>query len=159
MSIPKIQKGDSAPLFTAKSQNGQMWSLSESLAKGWVLLIFYPGDDTAVCTKQLCDYRDHWQDLNKFQVTIVGISTDSADSHNAFSKKYRFPFLLLDDSNKEICRLYSMLSILGMAQRGMVLIAPSGDIAWIHREVIALFRREAAEIEDVLKQHVPLKAE
>ena len=154
----KLQTGSPAPKFTAQANDGTQWDLANVLSQNrWVLLVFYPGDDTAVCTKQLCDYRDNWARLNHYNVTIVGISTDNHGSHQSFSQKYQFPFLLLDDSNKSICRQFDMLSLIGMAQRGYVLISPQGQVAWIYREFLPVFRRTASEIEEVFKEHVPRK--
>ncbi len=91
-----MQIGINAPDFTLKDSNGNDWKLSEHLGKT-IVLLFYPGDNTPVCTKQLCSVRDNWDDYQNSNATIVGISTDSVASHKGFAEKYNFPFTLLAD--------------------------------------------------------------
>ena len=76
--------GDEAPDFTLKDLNGDNWSLHDHRGKT-VVLLFYPGDNTPVCTKQLCSVRDNWSDYQKTGASVVGLSTDSVDSHKGFA--------------------------------------------------------------------------
>ena len=151
----KLQIGDTSPDFTTTaSQIGQadrQFKLSAELQKGPVLLVFYPGDFTSVCTKQLCDYRDNWESLKKFNVQIVGVSTDPRESHEKFIAANNFPFSLLDDSTKEICKKFDMLMFVGLAKRGLVLIGKDGKISYYFNEVLPFFKRSASEVADVLR--------
>jgi peroxiredoxin Q/BCP len=154
----KLQTGDTAPDFTTtatlKGTDVAGWTLSQRLKDGPVLLVFYPGDFTAVCTKQLCDYRDNWESLSRFGAQIVGVSTNDRASHAKFSAEKDFPFLLLDDSSKEICRKYDMLLFGGIsAARGFVLVGKDGRVKYVMRELLPLFRRKASEVAEILSQH------
>ena len=82
--------GDTAPDFTLKDGNGEDWTLSDHHGK-IVVLMFYPGDDTPVCTKEMCSVRDHWSDYQATGAEVVGISTDSVESHDKFAQKYDLP--------------------------------------------------------------------
>ena len=118
-----------------------------------MLLVFYPGDFTAVCTKQLCDYRDNWESLSRFKVQIVGVSTDSKESHERFALEKNLPFPLLDDSSKDICRKTGMLLFGLKADRGFVLIGTDLSVKYVYKELLPVFRRKASEVADILKAH------
>jgi peroxiredoxin Q/BCP len=101
--------GEKAPDFTLKDGDGNDWTLSENLGKV-IVLLFYPGDNTPVCTKQLCSVRDNWDDYAETGAEIIGISTDSVESHKGFAEKYNFPFTLLSDENGEVVEKYDAKS-------------------------------------------------
>ena len=153
----KLQIGDKAPDFTTTASFGggksQAWTLSEEVKKGPILLIFYPGDFTSVCTKQLCDYRDNWDSLKRFNVQIVGVSTNGKESHDEFAKSLNIPFPLLDDSSKEICRKLDMLMLGLMASRGFVLIDNAQNVRYQFKELLPFFKRSAQEVAEILKTH------
>ena len=96
--------GDVAPDFTLLDQLNQPHTLSTYRGK-WVLLYFYPKDDTPGCTKEACAFRDHFPAFQQLHMPIFGISVDSVKRHDAFVKKYNLPFTLLADENKEVVRL------------------------------------------------------
>ena len=102
---------DPAPDFTLKDGNGDDWSLSDHKGKT-VVLMFYPGDDTPVCTKEMCSVRDHWSDYEATGAEVVGISTDSVESHDKFAEKYELPLRLLSDPEGKVRYLYGAKSIL-----------------------------------------------
>lgn len=151
----KLQIGDKAPDFTSEATfpegQARAWTLSEEVKKRPVLLVFYPGDFTAVCTKQLCDYRDNWEQLKRFNVEIVAVSTDSLESHRRFSANFKLPFPLLEDSSKQICEKLGMLMFIGIAKRGFVLIGQDMKVRYVYNEVLPFFKRSAAEVADILK--------
>jgi len=157
----KLQIGDKVPDFTTtatfRDADGKIqhtkWTLSEEAKKAPVLLIFYPGDNTAVCTKQLCDYRDNWESLKRFNVQLAGVSTDSQASHDSFLAEKQFPFPLLDDSSKDICRKVGMLMFGITAQRGFILVDGNMSARYVFKEVLPIFRRKASEVADILKAH------
>ncbi|MET0754392.1 MAG: redoxin domain-containing protein [Pyrinomonadaceae bacterium] len=101
-----VEIGTKAPDFTLENENGEKWSLSDKLGEV-VALLFYPQNETLVCTKQLCSVRDHWEDYLKTKATIVGISPGMSEEHKIFSQRHSLPLSLLADSNREITRLYS----------------------------------------------------
>src|SRR5258705_11918529 len=114
--------GDTAPDFTLKDGDGNDWTLSDYRGK-IVVLLFYPGDDTPVCTKEMCSVRDHWSDYQATGAEVVGISTNSIESHDKFSNKYDLPLRLLTDVNGEVRDKYGANSLLpGRTPRAEVVI-------------------------------------
>lgn len=122
--------GESAPEFTALDQDGRTVSLS-SLKGKWVLLYFYPKDDTPGCTKQACDLRDGFTKFKKANVAVYGVSTQSAKSHQEFRAKHRLPFDLLVDEKGELGKLFGIgrYPVVGLYKRQSILIDPAGKIA------------------------------
>lgn len=96
-----------APDFTLADQDGKEHSLSDYKGK-WVLLYFYPKDDTTGCTKEACAIRDSFPDFGKLQLTVLGVSTDPVKSHKKFAEKYKLPFTLLADAEKKVVNLYGV---------------------------------------------------
>ncbi|CAN5177786.1 peroxiredoxin [soil metagenome] len=138
--------GENAPDFTLKDGEGNDWKLSEQRGK-IVVLLFYPGDDTPVCTKQMCSVRDNWEDYKATGAEVVGISTDSAESHKNFAGKYDLPLTLLADENGETLEKYDMKSWLpNRAARGVVVIDKNGKIAYHKAQALSLLRPKDDEI-------------
>jgi len=136
--------GDPAPDFTRPSTQGE-FVLSTALKKGAVLLVFYPGDDTPVCTKQLCDDRDNLDVFRDLGVQVIAINPQSESSHQKFADKHRFPFPVVADADKRVCREYGALNFLGMAKRALVLIGRDGVIKW-RRTDFPIFHQTAADV-------------
>ena len=144
-----LKVNDKAPQFVLQDDQGQTFSLAEQ-AGHKVLLVFYPGDNTPVCTKQLCDYRDGVEAFAGLGVEVVGISNDSADSHRRFREKHGLPFTLLTDPDLEVAALYDSKGVLGM-KRSVFLIDEQGVIRYLHVESVALFRRKREELLKVIQ--------
>jgi len=102
-----LQPGAQAPDFTVNDQNGNPVSLHDFKGKK-VALYFYPKDDTPGCTAQACNLRDNFSDIQKKGVVVLGVSTDSDKSHKKFEDKYKLPFTLLADVDKEIVEKYGV---------------------------------------------------
>jgi thioredoxin-dependent peroxiredoxin len=140
--------GEQAPDFTLPDGDGNDWTLSDHRGET-VALLFYPGDNTPVCTKQLCSVRDNWDEYEATGATVVGISTDSAESHNSFAEKHDFPFTLLSDENGEVIEKYEVKSwIPGRSARAVVVIDKAGLISGHKTQSLSLF---APSDEEVLK--------
>lgn len=132
--------GESAPDFTLKDGDGNDWTLSDYKGKP-VVLLFYPGDDTPVCTKELCSVRDHWSEYQATGAEVVGISRDSVDSHDKFARKYDLPLRLLSDPDGEVIGKYGANSWLpGRTARAEIVIDRNGRIAYQKVRPIGLFR-------------------
>lgn len=140
--------GEVAPAFSLPSTDGTI-TLQERLAERAVLLVFYPGDDTPVCTKQLCDYRDNLEAFAELGVDVLGINPQSLESHEKFSKKHALPFPLLSDEDKDVCRSYGALGFLGMAKRALVLVGRDGRVIWTKTD-LPIFHRSADELREVI---------
>lgn len=129
-----------APDFTLHDERGLEWRLSEKLGQV-VVMLFYPGDETPVCTKQMCSLRDHWADYLATGAEIVGISTDTVESHRKFSENHQLPLRLLSDAKGEVTNLYGVRSwIPGRSARAVIVIDAQGVVR--HRQVqpLSLFR-------------------
>ncbi len=100
-----LQTGEPAPPFTLTDASGREVSLADMSGRH-VVLFFYPKDDTPGCTKEACAFRDAWDDLQRLGVAVLGVSPDAAASHARFAEKYRLPFPLLSDPDKEVMREY-----------------------------------------------------
>lgn len=143
-----LDVGDRAPDFTLPSTQGEI-TLSKHLAAGSVLLVFYPGDDTPVCTKQLCDYRDNLAAFGELGVQVLGINPQSLESHERFVQKHELPFPLLSDRDKSACRAYDAIGLLGMTKRALVLVGGDGKVLW-KRSDLPIFHRSAAELRELI---------
>ncbi len=107
--MAKLNLGDPAPEFELPGTGGKTYRLSDYRGKK-VILAFYPGDFTAVCTKQFCSYRDQGEQLDKLGAEVLGISPQSVDSHERFSEEKRLNVPLLADQDKEVARAYGVLA-------------------------------------------------
>ncbi len=147
--MASLRVGDSAPDFTLPSTQGEI-NLSQRCKERSVLLVFYPGDDTPVCTKQLCDYQDHLGVFEDLGVDVLGINPQSLESHEKFAAKHDLSFPLLSDAGKRVCRNYSALGLLGMAKRALVLVGTDQRVRY-SRVDLPIFHRSAAELEEVIE--------
>lgn len=138
--------GDEAPDFGLRDGDGEMWRLSEWRGRT-VVLLFYPGDNTPVCTAQLCSVRDHWSEYQATGAEVVGISTDTVESHKGFAEKNRLPLRLLSDGDRKVSEMYDMKSWLpGRSARGVVVIDKSGRIAYHKAQALSLFKPADADV-------------
>jgi thioredoxin-dependent peroxiredoxin len=137
---------ENAPDFTLQDGDGTNWSLSNY--KGHtVVLLFYPGDNTPVCTAQLCSVRDHWSEYQATGAEVVGISTDSVESHSGFAEKNQLPLRLLSDPDRKVSETYDMKSWLpGRSARGVVVIDKEGKIAYHKVQAVSLFKPSDADV-------------
>jgi thioredoxin-dependent peroxiredoxin len=127
-----LEVGMAAPAFHLQDQAGAWHSLSDYRGR-WLVLYFYPKDDTPGCTTQACEFRDNIFAFNKIGAVIVGISVDDVASHKQFAEEHSLPFTLLADSTKQTARSYgvlrSALGIMEIAARETFIIDPQGRIA------------------------------
>lgn len=137
----KIKLGAVAPNFTLPDQHGKTHTLSDYKGK-WVLLYFYPKDDTPGCTKEACGMRDVFPKLKKMDAAVFGVSADSVQKHKKFAGKYKLPFTLLSDENKSIIKKYGVWAkkkFMGREYMGILrtsfLIDPKGTVAKIYEQV------------------------
>lgn len=144
--------GDKASDFTLKDGDGNDWTLSDHRGKT-VVLLFYPGDNTPVCTAQLCSVRDHWSEYQATGAEVVGISTDSVESHKGFAEKNELPLRLLSDSDRKVSTAYDMKSWLpGRSARGVVVIDKEGKIAYHKAESLSLFRPADKDVLEAIRK-------
>ena len=130
----RLKEGDLAPGFNASTSGGGKVSLSDFKGKN-VILYFYPRDDTPGCTKEACAFRDEFAPFKKQGAVVLGVSTDSAKSHDRFAEKYKLPFTLVSDEDKKIVQAYGVWGekrFMGRKYQGThrvtFLIGPDGRI-------------------------------
>lgn len=129
--------GVPAPAFELYDQHGRLHKLSDYAGR-WVVVYFYPKDDTPGCTREACEFRDDFQVMKSMRVALLGISLDDVESHRKFADKYGLPFPLLSDPAGEVAAVYGTLWKLGpirFARRHSFIIDPQGRIARIYRKV------------------------
>lgn len=133
--VPRV--GQAAPGFELPDQQGTAHSLSDYRGR-WVVLYFYPKDDTPGCTQEACTFRDDLHKLTRLGAQVLGVSVDTSASHAAFASKYHLPFPLLADANGKVADSYGALRNLGVlkiAKRYTFLIDPDGKIAKTYLQV------------------------
>ena len=133
----ELALNDPAPDFELLDQDGKSHKL-EDYSGQWLVLYFYPKDDTPGCTTEACSFRDDIYKIRELKTKIVGISTDDVESHEKFAKKYSLPFPLLSDKGAVVAKSYGSAVRVGpfkMAKRHSFIISPSGKIAMIYRRV------------------------
>jgi peroxiredoxin Q/BCP len=123
--------GKQAPDFSLNDQGGHLVSLASFRGTKNVVLVFYPGDDTGVCTKQLCEFRDDWQSVKAKQTVVFGVNPQNAEKHTNFIAKYQYPFPLLVDQGQRVARLYNASGL--FVRRTVYLIGKSGTIRFSQR--------------------------
>ena len=134
-SIAELKVGEKAPNFSLQDQNNVTHTLSDYEGQ-WVVLYFYPKDDTPGCTTQACDFRDAVKRIIVSKSVVFGLSLDSVTSHKLFAEKYNLPFSLLADEEGEVSELYDSLHwLISYSKRNTFVIDPKGNIAKIYLSV------------------------
>jgi peroxiredoxin Q/BCP len=145
-----LSVGDRAPDFTLPGTGGTEYSLHEYAGRP-VVLVFYPGDDTAVCTKQLNAYNDGLAQFEALDAQVLAISSQNLDSHERFSSRHGFRFPLLTDADKQVAGLYGTLGPLGFPRRSIVIVDADGVVRYVHRAIAGLTYRPVEELIGVLE--------
>lgn len=137
--------GDRAPDFTLPGTGEQSYSMSDFAGRPLVL-VFYPGDDTPVCTRQLNSYNEGIEQFADLDAQVVGISAQDVSSHEAFSSKHGFTFPLLADTDKAVAGLYGTLGPIGFPRRSVFIIDSDGIVRYAHRAIAGLTFRPVKEL-------------
>ena len=157
MAAPILKIGDDAPTFTLPDSQGNQVNLTDYKGK-WLVLYFYPKDDTPGCTTEACHFRDDFKFLESLGAKVVGVSIDDSFSHKKFAEKYNLPFPLLSDSSGEVASRYGALNnflVIKLAKRYTYLINPQGKIAKIYLSIdTSKHSQEIIEDLKTLKQQI-----
>ena len=146
-----LESGKPAPDFTLVDQHNQAQTLSEMKGK-WVVLYFYPKDETPGCVAEACSFRDNIVAIKAKNTLVVGVSVDNSESHELFAENHQLPFILLADPKGRVAKKYGALRnflIFKIAKRHSFIIDPQGRIAKIYRNVNP--KTHVAEILEDLK--------
>ncbi|GEP98628.1 peroxiredoxin [Chitinophaga cymbidii] len=124
----QVANGTKVPDFELKDQDGRNFKLSDALAKGPVVVYFYPKDDTPGCTKEACSFRDSFEQFKDEGVQVVGISADDVASHKKFAEKYKLPFTLLSDEDNKVRKLFGVPKTMMMPGRVTYVLDKNGVV-------------------------------
>src|SRR6266498_3198105 len=146
MKATNPQEEQAAPEFSLLDGAGAEWRLADHRGKV-VVLLFYPGDETPVCTRQMCSVRDRWEDYTATGAEVVGISTNTVESHKSFAEHHELPLRLLADIDAKVARSYGAQSIIpGKVARSVFVIDPNGIIRYRDVRPLGLFRPKDDDI-------------
>jgi thioredoxin-dependent peroxiredoxin len=146
------QVGAPAPDFSLNDGNGKEWRLLDHCGKV-VVLLFYPGDETPICTRQMCSVRDRWEDYSATGAEVVGISTDSVESHKNFAQHHDLPLRLLSDESGAVANLYGARSLIpGKVARSVFVIDANGMIRYRDVRPLGLLRPKDNEVIKAIKE-------
>ena len=146
-----IHVDEQAPDFKLKDEQGEDWRLSDKRGQV-VVMLFYPGDETPVCTKQMCSVRDRWADYFATGAEVVGISMNTVESHKKFSENHQLPMRLLADTDGKVTKLYGVRSWLpGRSARAIIVIDAQGVVR--HRQVqpLSIFRPKDDQVLEAIR--------
>lgn len=148
----KLNINEPAPDFALSDGDGQQWRLSDQRGKV-VVLLFYPGDETPVCTRQMCSVRDRWEDYRSTGAEVVGISSDSVESHRKFAEHHDLPLRLLSDADTKIATLYGARSIIpGRVARSVFVIDAEGILRYKDVRPLGLFKPKDDDIISAIRE-------
>jgi len=148
--MAKLKVGDAAPDFTAPWTGEGDFTLSDFRGK-WVVLAFYPGDETAVCTKQFCEYRDNKQRIEGLDAEMVGISPQGVESHEGFISNHDLSLPLVADEKLEAADAYG-IKMGPSLRRAIFIVDPDGKIAWRDVKLLGLSYTDSAGIKAALDE-------
>lgn len=107
-SQAQLKTGDKIPSFSLQDQTGKTFDINTVLGKQPLVIYFYPKDETSVCTREACSFRDSYQDFQKYGAKVIGISADNVASHRSFATHHNLPFTLLSDTKNEVRKLFGV---------------------------------------------------
>ena len=151
MATSNPQEGSEAPDFALPDSDGATWRLSDHRGKV-VVLLFYPGDETPICTRQMCSVRDRWEDYAATGAEVVGISTNSIESHKSFAEHHKLPLRLLADVDRKVADMYGAQSLIpGKVARSVFVINRDGMITYRDVRPLGLFRPKDDDTIEAIK--------
>lgn len=143
-----LKVGTVAPEFTANLDNGETFNLAEWKGRKNLVLYFYPKDGTAGCTREACAFRDNYEPITALDALIVGVSADSADSHQQFREQHSLPFPLIPDTDKRLSKMYDARGLFGLTTARVTYVIDKQGI------VRGAFRHEVRGIGDHIQDAV-----
>jgi thioredoxin-dependent peroxiredoxin len=149
--MAKLDVGQRAPDFVLDGSGGITYSLSHYRGR-WVILAFYPGDFTPVCTRQFCSYRDGADHLDDLDAVVLGISPQSVGSHERFRAEYGLTVPLLADSERDVVRAYGVVIPGGLVRRAIFIIDPDGIVRYRHAATLGLRFQDVEAIAAALER-------
>ncbi len=149
--MARIEVGDSAPDFELRGTGDRTVRLTDFRGR-WLVLAFYPGDFTPVCTRQFCAYRDAADRLDELDAEVLGVSPQTLESHERFRAKYGLTVPLLADPERETIRAYGVLGPRGMVRRSIFIVDPQGIVRYRHVSLLGLRFQDVDELKKSLQR-------
>ena len=136
--LPKsLTVGDAVPDFTLKDQNGKTFNMKDEIGKHILVIYFYPKDESMVCTKEACAFRDSFNDYVKAGARVIGINGGTVESHKQFEQHYKLPFLLLSDPNNKVYKRFGVRKQFFMSGRQTFVVDIKGKIAFSYAAMLS----------------------
>jgi peroxiredoxin Q/BCP len=151
-----VKVGDKAPDFTLPSQLGDNVTLSEYFGKKNVVLYFYPKDESPGCTREACTFRDSYQELTSLGAEVIGVSSQSVESHKSFATHHGLPFILLSDAGNKVRKLYGVPSTMGIIPGRVTYII---DKEGVVRQIFSSQSQTEKHVEEAIKTLKELEKE
>lgn len=149
--MTRIEVGDPAPEFELSGTGDRTYRLSDFEGR-WLVLAFYPGDFTPVCTRQFCSYRDAADRLDELDVEVLGVSPQSLDSHQRFQSRYGLKVPLLADPGRGAIRAYGVLGPGGLVRRSIFIVDPLGIVRYRHVALLGLHYKDVEALKRALRK-------
>jgi thioredoxin-dependent peroxiredoxin len=149
--MARIDVGDSAPDFELRGTGGRTVRLADFRGR-WLVLAFYPGDFTPVCTRQFCSYRDAADRLDELDAEVLGVSPQTLESHERFRAEHGLTVPLLADPEREMVRAYGVLGPGGMVRRSIFIVDPQGIVRYRHVALLGLRYQDVDELRQSLQR-------
>jgi thioredoxin-dependent peroxiredoxin len=149
--MPKIEIGDRAPEFDLAGTAGRRYRLADQRGR-WTILAFYPGDFTAVCTRQFCSYRDDADEVGELDADLLGISPQSVDSHERFVAEHGLTVPLLADPDHATAKAYGVDGPGGLVRRSVFIVDPEGIVRYRHVALVGLRYKDAGQLAEALAE-------
>jgi peroxiredoxin Q/BCP len=150
VTLTKIEIGDAAPGFELEASGGRVDRLEDHRGR-WVILAFYPGDFTPVCTRQFCSYRDGADRLDELDADVIGISPQSVASHERFAAEHHLTVPLLADPEHTTARAYGIVAPGGLVRRSIFIVDPEGIVRYRHVALLGLRYRDVERLGEALE--------
>jgi thioredoxin-dependent peroxiredoxin len=149
--MARVEVGERAPDFALAGTGGRTFRLGDYRGR-WLVLAFYPGDFTPVCTRQFCSYRDAADRLDELDAEVVGVSPQSLDSHERFRAKYGLTVPLLADCERSVIRAYGVLGPGGLVRRSIFIVDPDGIVRYRQVALLGLHYQDVEELKQSLQR-------
>jgi len=126
----QLAAGDTLPSFTLKDQDGHDFAISEQIGKQIMVIYFYPKDESPVCTREACSFRDSYADFTKAGALVIGINSGTVESHKSFAENHQLPFILLSDPDNKVLKLFRVKGKFGFTGRATFVVDLKGKIVY-----------------------------
>ena len=149
--MARIKVGEPAPDFELRGTGDRAFRLGDYRGR-WLVLAFYPGDFTPVCTRQFCSYRDAADRLDELDAVVLGVSPQSLDSHERFRAKHGLTVPLLADPERTMIRAYGVLGPGGLVRRSIFIVDPEGIVRYRHLALLGLHYEDVEDLKESLRR-------